>query len=90
MQQLEQAETYLAATADARSRLPESHWTAYHRLVAGDLDAPGWPVWASSFLDTVRIYLLAMGPATLWAVSGRGPSRGPVPVRRARGVLLER
>ena len=34
--------------------------------------------------------LLAMGPATLWAVSGRGPSRGPVPVRRARGVLLER
>ena len=44
MRQLEHAETYLAATANARSHLPESHWTAYHRLVAGDLDAPDWPV----------------------------------------------
>ena len=44
MYQLTCAADYLAATATARAHLPDANWTAYHRVVAGDLDGPDWPI----------------------------------------------
>ena len=41
---LERAEAYLSTSQALRAQRPASEWTAYHRVVGGDLEPADWPI----------------------------------------------